>query len=145
MPLEGEYEPGPWEPIADQVRLYEESGGTDGTEMEGKPCVILWTRGRHTGKVRKTPLMRVRDGDRYAVVASAGGAPKHPVWFHNLTADPHVTLQDGPEVHDYAAHVAEGDELARWWKLATQAWPAYDDYQTKTDRSIPLVVLEPIA
>jgi deazaflavin-dependent oxidoreductase (nitroreductase family) len=112
MPLEGAYEPSPWEPVAEQVRRYEESGGTEGTELQGKPCIILWTKGRHSGKVRKTPLMRVRDGDRYAVVASLGGAPSHPVWFHNITADPHVTLQDGPEVCDYVAHVAEGDERA---------------------------------
>jgi deazaflavin-dependent oxidoreductase (nitroreductase family) len=144
MPVEGEYEPSPWGPVADQVALYETSGGTEGTELQGKPCIILWTKGRHSGKVRKTPLMRVRDGDRYAVIASLGGAPSHPVWFHNLTADPHVTLQDGAEVHDYVAHVAEGDERTTWWQHATDAWPAYDDYQASTDRIIPVVVLDPV-
>ena len=106
--------------------------------------MILWTKGRHSGKVRKTPLMRVRDGDRYAVIASLGGAPSHPVWFHNLTADPHVTLQDGAEVRDYVAHVAEGDERTTWWRHAVEAWPAYDDYQASTDRVIPVVVLDPV-
>ena len=143
MPIEGTYEPSPWEPIADQVKLYEQTGGREGGELQGKPCVILWTRGRHSGNIRKTPLMRVRDGDRYAVVASLGGAPKHPVWYLNLLADPVVSLQDGAELKDYTARVVEGDEKTEWWKRATDVWPAYDEYQTKTDRAIPLVVLEP--
>jgi F420H(2)-dependent quinone reductase len=142
MPIEGTYEPSPWTPVADQVRQYEESGGTEGTELEGAPCVILWTRGRHTGTVRKA-LMRVRDGDRYAVVASMGGAPQHPVWFHNITADPRVSLQDGPELRDYTAHVADAEEKAEWWPKATAVWPSYDEYQASTDRDIPVVVLEP--
>ena len=144
MPISGIYEPSPWEPIADQVRLYEESGGREGTELEGKPCVILWTRGRHSGNVRKSPLMRVHDGDRYAVVASMGGAPNHPVWYLNIEADPNVSLQDGAELRDYTARVVEGDEKAEWWKKAIFVWPAYDTYQTSTDRAIPLVVLEPV-
>ncbi|MGZ8733838.1 MAG: nitroreductase family deazaflavin-dependent oxidoreductase [Acidimicrobiia bacterium] len=144
MPISGTYEPSPWEPIADQVRRYEESGGTEGTELEGKPCVILWTRGRHSGTVRKTPLMRVRDGDRYAVVASLGGAAKHPVWYLNLEADPNVSLQDGAELKDYTARVVEGAEKAAWWKQAAAVWPAYDSYQAATDRTIPLVVLDPV-
>ena len=90
MPLDGEYEPSPWEPIAQQVELYEATGGVEGAELEGKPCIILWTRGARAGKVRKTPLMRVTDGDRYAVVASLGGAPQHPVWYLNIVADPDV-------------------------------------------------------
>ncbi len=144
MALEGIYEPSPWPPIAEQVALYESSRGTQGTELEGQPCVILWTRGRHSGHVRKSPLMRVTDdAGRYAVVASMGGAPDHPVWFHNLTADPHVSLQDGAELKDYTARIVEGDEKAEWWKRATAVWPSYDDYQTKTDRVIPLVVLDP--
>lgn len=143
MALEGRYAPSPWEPIAEQVRLYEESGGREGAELAGKPCVILWTRGRHTGNLRKAPLMRVRDGDRYAVVASLGGAPKHPVWYLNLLADSRVSLQDGLERHDYVARTAEGDERTAWWKKATAVWPDYDDYQAKTDRTIPVVVLDP--
>jgi deazaflavin-dependent oxidoreductase (nitroreductase family) len=142
MPISGIYEPSPWEPIADQVRLYEESGGREGTELEGKPCIILWTRGRHSGTVRKTPLMRVTDGSRYAVVASLGGAPKHPVWYLNIEADPNVSLQDGAELHDYVARIVDGDEKAEWWKKATEVWPAYDSYQAATERAIPLVVLD---
>jgi deazaflavin-dependent oxidoreductase (nitroreductase family) len=144
MPISGTYEPSPWEPIADQVRRYEESGGREGTELEGQPCVILWTRGRHSGTVRKSPLMRVTDGDRYAVVASMGGAPKHPVWYLNVEADPNVSLQDGAELHDYVARIVDGDEKAEWWARATEVWPAYDAYQASTDRSIPLVVLDPV-
>jgi len=143
MAIEGTYAPSPWAPIADQVKLYEESGGTEGTTLEGQPCIILWTKGRRSGEVRKTPLMRVNDGDRYAVVASLGGAPKHPVWYLNLVADPHVSLQDGPNLRDYTARVVEGDERAEWWKNATAVWPSYDEYQTKTDRTIPVVVLDP--
>jgi F420H(2)-dependent quinone reductase len=144
MTLEGTYEPSPWQPIAEQVQLYESSGGTDGLLLEGRPCVILWTRGRHSGTVRKSPLMRVTDdAGNYAVVASLGGAPKHPVWYLNLLADPVVSLQDGPELKDYTARVVEGDEKAEWWKRATATWPSYDEYQTKTDRRIPLIVLDP--
>lgn len=144
MALEGIYEPSPWEPIADQVALYESSGGTEGLELEGKPCIVLWTKGRHSGSIRKTPLMRVTDGTSYAVVASMGGAPRHPVWYLNLIADPLVSLQDGPELHDYNARVADGDEKAQWWARATEVWPSYDDYQAGTDRVIPLVVLDPL-
>lgn len=143
MALEGAYEPSPWTPIAEQVELYESSGGKEGTLLEGKPCVILWTRGRHSGNVRKTPLMRVTDGERYAVVASLGGAPKHPVWYLNLLADPTVSLQDGAALKDYTARVVEGAERDEWWKRATEVWPAYDEYRTKTDRQIPVVVLDP--
>ena len=143
MPIDGPYEPSPWAPIADQVALYESSGGTEGTLLEGQPCVILWTKGRRTGAVRKTPLMQVTDGDRYAVVASMGGAPDHPVWFHNVVADPEVSLQDGPELRDYTAHVADAEEKAEWWPRCTAVWPSYDDYQASTDRDIPVIVLEP--
>ncbi len=127
-----------------QVDLYESSGGKEGGELEGKPCVILWTRGRQTGTVRKTPLMRVKDGDRYAVIASLGGAPKHPVWFLNILGDPLVSLQDGSELRDYTVRVAEGAERDEWWKKANEVWPAYEDYQAKTERMIPVVVLEPV-
>ena len=144
MPLEGTYEPSPAAWVRDQIETYEASNGTEGTELQGKPCVILWTRGRKSGTVRKSALMRVADEEgRYAVVASMGGAPKHPVWYLNLLADPEVTLQDGPEVKDYTARVVEGDEKAAWWERATEVWPAYDEYQAKTERAIPLVVLEP--
>jgi deazaflavin-dependent oxidoreductase (nitroreductase family) len=145
MPLEGEYEPSPWGPIADQVKLYESSGGTEGLELEGQPCIILTTKGRKSGKLRKSPLIRVEHDGHYAVVASMGGAPNHPVWYLNLLANPDVTLQDGPQVFDLRARVVTGDEKAEWWQRATEVWPSYDDYQASTDRVIPLVVLEPLA
>jgi len=140
--MQGEYEPSPWKFAADQVALYEATGGTEGGTLQGKPVVILSTRGRHSGKVRKTPLMRVEHNGTYAVVASMGGAPKHPVWYLNLTASPAVTLQDGPNVYELVAREVYGDEKARWWTLAVDAWPAYAEYQAKTDRQIPVVVLE---
>lgn len=143
MPLEGEYEPSPWEPVADQVKRYEESGGREGTLLEGKPCVILTHRGRKTGKLRKTPLMRVEHDGTYAVVASMGGAPRHPVWYHNLIANPDVTLQDGPNVYDLRAREVTGEEKATWWARAVEVWPDYDKYQASTDREIPVLVLEP--
>ena len=143
VPIEGEYEPSPAKFVADQVALYEATGGTEGGTLQDKPVIILTTRGRHSGKVRKSPLMRVEQDGTYAVVASLGGAPKHPVWYLNLIASPTVTLQDGANVYKMAAREVHGDEKARWWALAIDAWPAYAEYQTKTDRQIPLVVLEP--
>lgn len=143
MPLQGTYEPSPSQYAADQVRQYEESGGQEGNTMRGVPVIILWTRGRSSGSVRKSPLMRINDGDRYAVVASKGGAPDHPAWYANMVADAHVSLQDGPEVRDYVAREVTGDEKAEWWAKATAVWPDYDAYQEKTDREIPLLVLEP--
>ena len=146
MPLiEGEYEPSTMGWVRNQVETYERTGGREANTLldTGLPIIIVTTRGNKSGKVRKSPLMRVNDGDRYAVMASMGGAPKHPVWYLNILGDPHVSLQDGPELRDYVAHTAEGDERDEWWKKATEVWPAYDDYQTKTDRQIPVVVLEP--
>ena len=143
MPSQGDYEPSPWKVVADQVALYEATAGAEGGTLQDKPVVILSTRGRHSGKLRKTPLMRVEHNGTYAVVASMGGAPKHPVWYLNLIASPAVTLQDGANVYQMAAREADGDERARWWALAVDAWPAYAEYQTKTDRQIPVVVLEP--
>jgi deazaflavin-dependent oxidoreductase (nitroreductase family) len=144
MAIEGTYEPSPWEPIVEQVKLYESTGGQEGATLEGVPVIILTTKGRKTGKVRKSPLMRVTDGERYAVVASLGGAPKHPVWYLNLVADPKVVVQDGAEAKEYTARVAEGDERDDWWTRAADVWPSYNDYQTKTDRQIPVVVLDPV-
>ena len=143
MPNEDRYEPSPFEFVANQVATYEASGGKEGGTLQGKPVVILTTKGRRSGRVRKTPLMRVEHEGAYAVVASMGGAPKHPVWFLNLMESPDVTLQDGPNVYQVAAHEAEGDERDRWWARAVEAWPAYEEYQTKTDRRIPVVVLDP--
>jgi deazaflavin-dependent oxidoreductase (nitroreductase family) len=111
----------------------------------GKPVVILTTRGRRTGKIRKSPLMRVEHEGTYAVVASMGGAPRHPVWYYNLLASPNVRLQDGATVYNMTAHEAHGDEKALWWSRAVEAWPAYADYQARTERQIPVFVLEPRA
>jgi len=144
MPLEGTYVPSAWAPIAEQVALYEATDGKEGDTLEGKPVIILTTRGRKTGDVRKTPLMRVEHDGRYVVVASMGGAPQHPVWYLNLLADPHVTLQDGAEITDLRARTATPEERAVWWPRATAAWPPYDEYQKNTDREIPVVILEPV-
>lgn len=144
MSLTGEYEPSPWEPVAEQVRLYEQTGGAEGGKAQGVPVVILTTKGRRTGKLRKAPLMRVEHEGSYAVVASIGGAPDHPVWYFNLQANPEVTVQDGPEAKVMRAREVEGEEKKEWWARATAVWPAYDDYQAKTDRIIPLIVCEPV-
>ena len=124
------------------MALYEATGGAEGGTLQDKPVVILTTRGRRSGKVRKAPLMRVEHDGTYAVVASMGGAPKHPVWYLNVIASPAVTLQDGANVYDKAAREVHGEEKALWWARAVEAWPAYAEYQTKTDRQIPVVVLE---
>ena len=121
-----------------------ESGGTDGTELQGKPVILLTTVGAKTGKIRKTPLMRVEHGGEYAVVASLGGAPKNPVWYHNIKAHPRVELQDGTVNKDYEAREVFDGEKAAWWERAVAAWPDYANYQTKTDRQIPVFVLTPI-
>lgn len=143
MPLQGEYEPSPAQWVRDQVEQYESSGGTEGTTMRDMPVIILTTRGAKSGKIRKTPLMRVEHNGAYAVVASQGGAPKHPVWYHNLTADPRAELQDGPVRRDMNVREVTGDEKALWWGRAVEAFPDYADYQKKTDRQIPVLVLEP--
>jgi len=143
MPLTGEYEPSPSKWASDQVEKYESSGGTEGTSMRGMPVVILTTRGATSGKLRKAPLMRVEHDGAYAVVASLGGAPKNPVWYHNVVADPAVELQDGPVKQDMVAREVTGDEKAVWWQRAVEAFPDYADYQRKTEREIPVFVLEP--
>ncbi|MBL1097505.1 nitroreductase family deazaflavin-dependent oxidoreductase [Streptomyces coffeae] len=145
MPLEGEYRPSPEKWVRDQVELIESSGGTKGTTIRGLPVVLLTTRGAKSGKIRKTPLMRVEHNGRYAIVASLGGAPKHPVWYHNVVADPRVELRDGPVRQDMTAREVTGDEKALWWERAVQAYPDYADYQRKTERQIPVFVLEPAA
>lgn len=145
MPLEGEYEPSPTQWVREQVELYESSGGTRGTTLRdtGRPVILLTTKGAKSGKLRKTPLMRVEHDGRYAVVASLGGAPKHPVWYFNVKADPRVELQDGPVKRDFTAREVTGAEKAEWWERAVAAFPDYADYQKKTDREIPVFVLEP--
>jgi deazaflavin-dependent oxidoreductase (nitroreductase family) len=145
MPLEGEYEPSPEQWVRDQVELYESSGGTKGTTLldTGMPVILLTTRGAKSGKIRKTPLMRVEHDGKYAVVASKGGAPRHPVWYYNIKADPHVELQDGPVKQDMTAREITGAERAEWRERAVAAYPPYADYEKKTDREIPIFVLEP--
>ena len=143
MPLHGEYEPSAASWARDQVDLYERSGGTQGTDLNGLPVIILTSLGARTGKVRKTPLMRVEHDGEYAVVASLGGAPKHPVWYYNLTANPHVELQDGPVRKDYQASEVHGAERDTWWERAVAAYPDYAEYQKNTDRTIPVFVLTP--
>jgi deazaflavin-dependent oxidoreductase (nitroreductase family) len=145
MPLQGEYEPSPTQWVRKQVELYESSGGTEGTTLQGSnmPVVILTSRGVRSGKLRKTPVMRVEHEGRYAAVASLGGSPKHPVWYFNIKADPHVELQDGPVKQDMVAREVTGQEKAEWWERAVAAYPPYADYQKKTDREIPVFVLEP--
>jgi deazaflavin-dependent oxidoreductase (nitroreductase family) len=142
MPLNGEYEPSPAEWVRNQVEEIESSGGTKGMSMRGMSVILLTSRGAKSGKLRKTPLMRVEHDGRYAVVASQGGAPKHPVWYWNLKADPHVELRDGTSVQDMTAREVTGAEKAQWWERAVAAFPDYAGYQLKTDRQIPVFVLE---
>ena len=144
MGLTGEYEPSTSDWARENAELYMSSGGTAGTELKGKPVVLLTTVGAKTGKLRKTPLMRVEHDGHYAVVASLGGAPKHPVWYHSIVSHPRVELQDGPETGEYEARELSGDEKATWWERAVAVWPDYADYQRKTDREIPVFVLTPI-
>lgn len=144
MPLTGEYEPSTSDWARENAELYMSSGGTEGTELKGKPVILLTTVGAKTGKLRKTPLMRVEHNGEYAVVASLGGAPTHPVWYHNVKAHPHVELQDGTRTADYEAREVTGEEKATWWRRAVEVWPDYADYQRKTDREIPVFVLTPI-
>ncbi len=147
MPLEGEHEPSPTQWVREQVELYESSGGTEGTTLQdtGLPVILLTTRCARSGKIRKTPLMRVEHDGEYALVASKGGAPEHPVWYHNVKADPHVELRDRTVKQDMTAREVTGEEKARWWERAVAAFPPYADYQKKTDREIPVFVLTPAA
>jgi F420H(2)-dependent quinone reductase len=144
MPLTGDYEPSAASWARDQVELYERSGGSQGTELSGRPVIILTSVGAKTGKIRKTPLMRVEHAGEYAVVASLGGAPKNPVWYYNLTANPHVELQDGAVKKDYQAREVSGGERATWWERAVATWPDYASYAERTTRTIPVFVLTPI-
>ena len=143
MTLEGEYEPSPSKWVRDQIEAYESSGGQRGNTLldTGLPVVIVTTRGNKSGKLRKTALMRVEHGGEYALVASKGGAPTHPVWYYNLKADPDaVTVQDGPDPFDARVREVSGDERAAWWERAVAAYPPYAEYQTRTEREIPVFV-----
>jgi F420H(2)-dependent quinone reductase len=146
MSIDGEYEPSPAEWVRNQVAEYEASGGTRANTLmdTGWPIIIVTTRGNKSGKVRKTPLMRVEHDGEYALVASKGGAPEHPVWYYNLVADPDgVAIQDGPAPIEMVVHEVSGDEKATWWERAVAAYPPYAEYQEKTDRQIPVFVARP--
>jgi deazaflavin-dependent oxidoreductase (nitroreductase family) len=127
----------------DQVALFERTNGAEGNTLRGKPIVVVTTTGAKSGNRRLVPVMRVEHDGSYAVVASMGGAPKHPVWYHNLVAHPKVQLQDGPTKRDYIAREASGGERDAWWERAVEAWPDYATYQTRTTRVIPVFVLDP--
>ncbi len=143
MNLDGEYEPSPSKWVRDQVAEYEASGGERANTLAdtGLPVVIVTTRGNKSGRIRKTPLMRVEHDGQYALVASKGGAPAHPVWYYNLVADPSaVAIQDGPEPFDVDVRELDGDERAQWWERAVAAYPPYAEYQERTDRTIPVLL-----
>jgi F420H(2)-dependent quinone reductase len=144
MPLSGEYEASPWDWVREHADKIMEAGSTEGVEMKDKPLILLTTIGAKSGKIRKTPLMRVEHDGEYAIVASLGGAPKNPVWYYNVRANPRVELQDGPVTRDYEAREVFDEEKAAWWERAVKAWPDYAEYQTKTDRQIPVFVLTPV-
>lgn len=143
MPLQGEYAPSTSDWAREQAEKYEASNGEVGGDLRGMPVIVLTTVGAKSGMLRKTALMRVEHDGEYAVVASLGGAPKNPVWYYNIVKEPHVELQDGAVKKDYRAREISGDERALWWERAVAAYPPYADYQQKTDREIPLFVLEP--
>ncbi len=143
MALTGEYVPSPSTWVREQVELYESSGGTEGTTMRGMPVVIVTSLGARSGKLRKTPLMRVEHDGHYLLVASQGGAPTHPTWYFNLLKHPEIELQDGPVKQEMKVRELSGDEKARWWERAVEAFPNYADYQRKTDREIPVFLAEP--
>jgi deazaflavin-dependent oxidoreductase (nitroreductase family) len=145
MPIEGDYEPSQWEWVRDQVAEYEASGGARANTLRdtGLPIIVMTTVGHRSGKVRKVPLMRVEHEGSYGIIGSKGGNPSHPGWYHNLVADPTVTIQDGPEPFDAVVRLTTGDERAAWWERAVEAFPPYAEYQGKTDREIPVFVASP--
>jgi deazaflavin-dependent oxidoreductase (nitroreductase family) len=141
-PIDGEYEPSPFAMARDQVEAYERTGGKEGNTLMGMPVIILTTRGNKSGKVRKTPLMRVEHEGEYALVASLGGAPKHPVWYYNLKSGEAI-IQDGPTPVEVSVRELQGDERATWWNRAVEAYPPYAEYQTRTSRVIPVLLAHP--
>jgi deazaflavin-dependent oxidoreductase (nitroreductase family) len=141
MPLTGIYEPSSSEWARTQAERFEATNGAEANTLRDVPIILLTSVGAKTGRLRKTPLMRVEHDGQYAVVASKGGAPTHPVWYHNLVKQPHVELQDGADRADYDARLVEGEERALWWERAVAVWPDYAEYQSKTDREIPVFVL----
>jgi len=145
MALTGEYELSPEGWVRDQTEKIFQTGTTDSVDIKGRPVVLVTMRGAKSGKLRKVPLMRVEHEGVYAIVASKGGASKNPVWYVNVKAEPHVELQDGTVTKDYEAREVDGEERALWWQRAVAAYADYADYQRKTDRQIPVFVLEPVA
>jgi deazaflavin-dependent oxidoreductase (nitroreductase family) len=145
MPLQGEYAPSSAEWVRNQVEEIESSGGTQGTVLRGVPVIVITSMGSGSGKLRKNPVMRVEHDGRYAAVASKGGAPEHPAWHRNLVEHPLVEVQDATAKGDFTARELSGDERAQWWERALAVWPDYAEYQTKTDREIPVFVLEPVS
>ncbi|MGH2877362.1 MAG: nitroreductase family deazaflavin-dependent oxidoreductase [Solirubrobacteraceae bacterium] len=143
MPLDGEYAPSPAQWVRDQVHEIESSGGTRGTTMRDVPVIVITSVGAGSGKLRKNPVMRVEHEGSYVAIASKGGAPEHPAWYRNLVEHPLVEVQDGPAKGDFTARELSGEERERWWERAVAVWPDYATYQTKTDRQIPVVLLEP--
>ena len=143
MPLDGEYEPSAWAWVREQVETYERTGGAEANTLmdTGMPIIIVTTRGTKSGKIRKLALMRVEHQGEYALVASVGGAPENPAWYHNLVADPRaVVIQDGPEPFDAVVREVDGEEREAWWQRSVAAYPPYAEYQLKTDRLIPVLV-----
>jgi deazaflavin-dependent oxidoreductase (nitroreductase family) len=145
MPLQGEYAPSSAEWVRNQVEEIESSGGTRGNELHGKRVIVVTSVGYGSGKLRKNPVMRVEQDGKYAAVASKGGAPEHPAWYRNLVEHPLVEVQDGPAKGDYTAREISGDERAQWWERAVAEFPNYAEYQEKTEREIPVFVLEPVS
>lgn len=144
MPLSGEYAPAAWTWAREQAERFEASGGTQANTLRGVPIIVMTSLGAKSGKLRKTPLMRVEHDGEYLAVASKGGDPKHPTWYHNVVAHPLVELQDGAVRKDYTARELSGPEREIWWERAVAVWPDYAGYQTKTDRLIPLFLLTPV-
>jgi deazaflavin-dependent oxidoreductase (nitroreductase family) len=140
-----DYAPSPTDWVRTQVEKVEAAGTTAVVDIMGMRVVLLTMRGAKSGKVRKVPLMRVEHNGVYAAVASLGGAPKNPVWYYNLKADPKLTLQDGEVTKEYVAREIEGAEYDEWWQRSVAAYPPYAEYQTKTSRKIPQFVLEPVS
>jgi len=145
MPLEGEYAPSSAEWVRKQVEEIESSGGTRGNEMRGMKVIVVTSMGHGSGKLRKNPVMRVEHDGKYAAVASKGGAPDNPTWYRNLVEHPVVEVQDGPAKGDFTAREISGEERAQWWERAVAVFPDYADYQEKTDREIPVFLLEPVS
>jgi deazaflavin-dependent oxidoreductase (nitroreductase family) len=146
MPLTGEYEPSQWDWVAEQVEAYERSGGTEANTLfdTGIPILIVTSRGASSGKLRKFALMRVEHEGEYALIASKGGDPAHPGWYHNLVSEPLVEIQDGSEPHDYRAEIVTGAERQTWWDRGVDVYPSYAEYQAATDREIPVFVARPV-